>query len=83
MWFLQTPNGLLLCNYQSQLLSLLALWCGPIIISVISNTATDQGPTSARTASHVAPANSKPAEDVGNHVQGKPGTALRTAMEKG
>ncbi len=50
---------------------------------------TDQGPTSANTASRVAPTNWRPAEDVGSHYQGRPGAPLRTTslwlrtMEKG
>ncbi len=47
------------------------------------------GRPDAHTASHVAQANWRPAEDMGNHDQGRPITPLRTAilrfctMEKG
>ncbi len=40
---------------------------------------TDQGANSTNTASLVAQANWRPAEDVGNHDQGRPGAPLRTA----
>ncbi len=39
-----------------------------------------QGPTSAHTASRVVQATWRPAEDVGNHEQGRPETALRTQV---
>ncbi len=49
----------------------------------------DQGPFPSHTASHLAQAGWRSAEDMGNHDQGQPGTDLRTAslrprtMEKG
>ncbi len=63
----------------------------PLVWSCCKTTRrlADQGPASANTASHVAQANWRPAEDVGNHDQGRPGTPLRTVshrsrtMEKG
>ncbi len=60
-----------------------------LMVKVFALQSTDQGPTSAHTASHMAQANRRPVEDVGNHGQGRPGTDLRTAslrprtMEKG
>ncbi len=48
-----------------------------------------KGPCPSHTASHMALTSWKPAEDVGNHYQGRPGTTLWTAslrphaMEKG
>ncbi len=39
----------------------------------------NQGPSFSHTASYVAQTSWRPAEDMGNHDQGRPGTALRTA----
>ncbi len=50
-----------------------------LMVKVFALQWADQGPTSAHTASHMAQTNRRPAEDVGNHDQGRPGTDLRTA----
>ncbi len=50
-----------------------------LMVKVFALQSVGQGPTSAHTASHIAQMNRRPAEDVGNNDQDRPGTDLRTA----
>ncbi len=50
-----------------------------LMVKAFTLQSVGQGPTSAHTAWHMAQTNRRPAEDVGNNDQDRPGTDLRSA----